>query len=1806
MGEDIVGIIQVPLDAFTYQPGEGRGQDEAVTKLLYDLFEKDCRPNEWSHYIKGEVDAEIYNGILLALSYSEDELRNTVQTGKYPQLPIRECILCLDGRQRIAAARRRFGTDFWWPVKLYRNRNVKTLSRQTKHTDGDICWRILQFHFENTELTEDWRFELSPSKRKNLNQLLQTEDRDGVVPGGPIMDWPHVYPRKGGFKYQGIVTALYNILSIPGMRREFKLGSMHKYIALQCLDNLERCLHAIFSRIFRIASNTLSIARHFDAKFISDIEGRNPSNSRDRSYLRQIMDTGQALPEVKNPSIRQTITTELLSLDVIIQSFKTFHKNMVYFMIGVDILTQHILDEEPDKTQKGNKCPFQRLLKNWTQPTRPLIEVREDVVQPLVSLDGDLACQLLFLDELRDFPYLLNEKLLQDRRGEPPPTTRKDNWHVFRLHARARQQGFSTNKINRGLATAPPLRGSKEWEEWRRGWEELDGDTPTKDWRSGTPTTRNFLNLQWNAFLPTLQQAESRDQVTAAFVQKDFMEMFFGSCSYMIDGPEMPADWPHRPPTFLQLGLPPSGEFLDQILPSSHTEQISGLNSHIQGGPLSNQGSEQVQQARQDSQMAEVSDLPHSETPALSAAVVDTRGLMLAEALDRGDRDERYKPRGRESKPRSKSPTSRGLISRNHRERSRIARRSPIPAPSPIAVTSEEALRPYEGLVNQPQANSQNLPRPAEDHNRESRKVSRRGAGSRSRSTFSRSRHRREQALGSPRSIITPPGPRAPSPPVSSPPAPSPPMGEATMVSPVQSVIQPLERPQIQTTTEGPVSKQQEEPILSTAPQTLMNSQTAELSQHSGGNSANRYKVLRKGDGLRSRSPSRNPNYRSRRERTGKGSPRSIILPPEPEAVTESQTNLEDALPAEIPAHGAPIGQLQGPTPDLPTQQSLITNAPSHSDITRKIVRRQRVVGSSSRFNPLSNRVKASEKRSPVQPPSPIPAPSPPGVEQHLIQPPPPQHMPENLDTLMPDFPGIPHQEPISVLTADPVQRSQTGNIHHEVNHITQSATGLSDQSNLERSKDGPHSPIQPLARAESALEELMGQPTISQTQDPQAPQPPTQTVSQEPRLDQARNARGLNILPQDEESVRNFLNKQSKRDRSRKPRSRSPTSRSPISRNLRERRSPIRFPIAPEAERPRGSPSRRHPPVHPPHPTKTRPGGEMQESVLEHTSQQTTDAGTKRSPIRPPSSVSSRLPSEAAERQPSRRRQAHELSVQPQVPEGSAQQTIQNPLQNESTNRRPLSQPSILSPDSILPRPKRKAAEQRDIAKRSRRSPVLPSGQSQPHAPQPLEIQQTIESQNGRTPLEPTIPAHSLSREPSNDIRTSRRGGRSPLLSRESTNDVQTPRRSARLRLRDEIQTPRRSERLRLLSEPRTPHQNPPSPPPEPLRDHRSLLQRRRKAKGADPIKKSGRAKAGPSKRSPVLPPFQLASPPKNRAENGKRRAMQTNQPKVLKKQNGSDLRASFETPLPLRSGSPSAAPNEHAHERTNDSAQLSRQQIEPVIGERKNARPGDHPELNVNRGVLRPRTRKEPEAVSPLSDKTPGFSQDDIPERAETPAQPPVSPSGSVSITSRIEPTRWDFNNKTAYLKYLFSRQPVPREEGYIEQEDGKGKGKEIQVNVNQLTRLTKSPDPPQDVVDVSWKALKSPRHEVPSERSAAHPGGKGQPRTPMHPPGTSEFRTPGTSGSGLPTTHPSTSSSERSPNARQRRSPIHPPGPSISSSKRENPENAQFPNHPHRNSGEAGEIETFSETRLGKPRSYDTEEESKEEEEEEEEEL
>lgn len=109
--EDIVGIIQVPLNGYTYQASKGRDEDPAIVKHLSDIFKEGCKPDLWEHHIKGEIDAAMYSRLLIALGLSEDKFRSTVQTGRYPRVRLRKRIVCLDGRQRIAAARGMFGKE---------------------------------------------------------------------------------------------------------------------------------------------------------------------------------------------------------------------------------------------------------------------------------------------------------------------------------------------------------------------------------------------------------------------------------------------------------------------------------------------------------------------------------------------------------------------------------------------------------------------------------------------------------------------------------------------------------------------------------------------------------------------------------------------------------------------------------------------------------------------------------------------------------------------------------------------------------------------------------------------------------------------------------------------------------------------------------------------------------------------------------------------------------------------------------------------------------------------------------------------------------------------------------------------------------------------------------------------------------------------------------------------------------------------------------------------------------------------------------------------------------------------------------------------------------------------------------------------------------------------------------------------------------------------------------------------------------------------------------------------------------------
>lgn len=117
-----VGIIQVPIEAFEYLPGVGRDLDHQVVNNLTHLFRRvKCHPKSWVHHVAGLIDVRTYYEILTALTLSRQQFSKTVNKGaEYRRLSLQaKSIICLQGKHRLAAAKKVFGKQYFWTVRLY-------------------------------------------------------------------------------------------------------------------------------------------------------------------------------------------------------------------------------------------------------------------------------------------------------------------------------------------------------------------------------------------------------------------------------------------------------------------------------------------------------------------------------------------------------------------------------------------------------------------------------------------------------------------------------------------------------------------------------------------------------------------------------------------------------------------------------------------------------------------------------------------------------------------------------------------------------------------------------------------------------------------------------------------------------------------------------------------------------------------------------------------------------------------------------------------------------------------------------------------------------------------------------------------------------------------------------------------------------------------------------------------------------------------------------------------------------------------------------------------------------------------------------------------------------------------------------------------------------------------------------------------------------------------------------------------------------------------------------------------------------
>jgi hypothetical protein len=580
MAEGIVGIIQVPLYSFKFQPNVGREKDHAIVKRLSSLFSTtQCKPQEWENHVKGYITPEIHEKILSALGKSEDEFHRTIQSRKYPRLRgLRKFILCFEGRQRIAAAWQTFGKTFWWTVKLYIDTSCQQFSHETKYPDGEIYWNVRN-HRQRREIDRipGWRFELSSSKDRILRALLK--EIPSQIPGQPTL------------VHKAIVEALDLVFSFSGMRKQFRLGTMLKVFSLHCPEQVEHNLR-------RIANCWMDISDghplYIDHDTIVRLQRRVPSNKEDRRYIRTMFHEKQILRLVKDPSLRERMKRKILSLKMVIPSVDTFHENMILFSIGAKILTKFVMNEDgSNHSRNGGESLFHNLDRHWQAPDVPRLEAGEGEFRRIVSLDESLARKMVFLSSVRRFPYLSNHSPLQDKRKryEHFPVG-EDSAYIFQLCHTARTAGYSTPKIIHTLATLPPLP--------RPDILQLDRNLPAREWRCGKPSIRSFLDLQETSFLPTLQEANAEEEITPAFVMKDFLESFFGSDSFMIDAEEVPSDLPP----------PPGGMDVDMTQPVHHAPSAE---PHLPTNELGSLQAGIEQTHMQESQQHQVPDFAQEQ-----------------------------------------------------------------------------------------------------------------------------------------------------------------------------------------------------------------------------------------------------------------------------------------------------------------------------------------------------------------------------------------------------------------------------------------------------------------------------------------------------------------------------------------------------------------------------------------------------------------------------------------------------------------------------------------------------------------------------------------------------------------------------------------------------------------------------------------------------------------------------------------------------------------------------------------------------------------------------------------------------------------------------------------------------------------------------------------------------------------------------------------------------------------------------------------------------------------------------------------
>ena len=513
---ELVGIVRCPVSLLVPY-GSGRlPQPQGVERLARLFNATKCNPRSERNHIQGIVTTNDLESILATLGTTKGRLADTIQSGNYPFIT-KHHIACLDGRHRLAAAKRKpFScwvvkllcvngkwVDFPLKLNLLASRlaseiqdEVDRFSHETHYSDAEV-YRLVQKHIaaKDEQRAAEVRARLSPPKEMSLKCLLKNVQID---------------------------AALKELLQFPGIIAGLQLGNFRKHLALHCDENIVHYLRERILHVWNfICNGDPRIKSKVDLVTVQSLQYRIPAKSEsDRHQIDWMMDDGTIFADLEDPDLRDSVRNRILSLQVVIPSIETFQENMKYFSIGARILQNYV--QQVPSSQRNQPTLLESLSKDWTAPSVAHLEVDTGMLRPFPEIQPtvQLAYVTIFLAAIRQFAELGHDRPRQDVRREIMPAFDKRS-AVIQLVQLAACLGFDNAKIQENLIHTP---GREE----TLSFQPKPGQPAV--WRAGIPFTKTYLKLQSCCFLDQLTKYSLQENIIPPiFVLKDFVEAFFGT-----------------------------------------------------------------------------------------------------------------------------------------------------------------------------------------------------------------------------------------------------------------------------------------------------------------------------------------------------------------------------------------------------------------------------------------------------------------------------------------------------------------------------------------------------------------------------------------------------------------------------------------------------------------------------------------------------------------------------------------------------------------------------------------------------------------------------------------------------------------------------------------------------------------------------------------------------------------------------------------------------------------------------------------------------------------------------------------------------------------------------------------------------------------------------------------------------------------------------------------------------------------------------------------------------------------------------